>query len=61
MKENNFIVITSKQDLRIPKRVKRARIVVKDNCIVWKFRNEDEACVAMNEFCNCGFDMVRRA
>lgn len=54
----SYTVITSKDNLRVP--VKRARVIVKENCIEWLFCSEDEAEQAVLSFINAGFSSVRR-
>jgi len=53
-----YAVITSKDNLKVP--VKRARVIVKENCIEWIFASEKEAQNATISFINAGFSSVRR-
>lgn len=53
-----YAVITSKDNLKVP--VKRARVIVKENCIKWIFASEKEAQNATISFINAGFSSVRR-
>ncbi len=53
-----YAVITSKDNLKVP--VKRARVIVKDNCIEWLFASEKEAQKATLAFINAGFSSVGR-
>ena len=55
-----FVVMTSKQDVKIPVEIKRARIIVHDDCIEWVFRTEREAERAISAFSNTRLESVRR-
>ena len=55
-----YIVMTSKQDVKIPVEIKRARIIIHDDSIEWVFKTENEAERAVTAFSNTRLESVRR-
>ena len=55
-----YVVMTSKQDVKIPVEIKRARIIIHDDSIEWVFKTEKEAERAVNAFSNTRLESVRR-
>ena len=55
-----YVVMTSKQDVKIPVEIKRARIIIHDDSIEWVFKTEKEAEKAVTAFSNTRLESVRR-
>lgn len=53
------VVITSKENVKIPKGIV-AQVKVTEDYIIWHFKNEDLAIQASKKFMEAGFEFVRR-
>lgn len=57
---NGCTVITSKENFKIPKIIRSARIIVHQTKLEWKFRTLQEAITASKAFADTGFSYVYR-
>jgi hypothetical protein len=54
------VVITSKQDVELPKSLVYQSRAIKKNLIIWRFKTEEDAIRAARLFMSAGFEVVRR-